>query len=71
MPKNSDLQVLVDKASQLLGDIKPEEDLKAFTTALRQQFWESTLEGEIDEHLGCKKHSRAGKDPGDRRNGKG
>jgi putative transposase len=47
-----------------------ETDFEEFTKALRKQFWESTLEGELDEHLGYEKHETRGHGNGNSRNGK-
>lgn len=38
--------------------------------ALKQQFWESALEGEMDEHLGYQKHESKGRGSGNSRNGR-
>jgi len=57
-------------AEQMMAQIKTEGDVDAFTKALRKQFWEATLEGEMDDHLGYSKHDRAGNGSGNSRNGK-
>ena len=57
-------------AEQMMAQLKTEGDVEAFTKALRKQFWESTLEGEMDDHLGYTKHDRAGDGSGNSRNGK-
>jgi len=36
----------------MVGEFKSEKNIDAFTKALRKQFWESTLEGEMDDDLG-------------------
>ena len=57
-------------AEQMMAQLKTEGDVDAFTKALRKQFWEATLEGEMDDHLGYSKHDRAGNGSGNSRNGK-
>ena len=57
-------------AEQMMAQLKTEGDVEAFTKALRKQFWEATLEGEMDDHLGYTKHDRAGDGSGNSRNGK-
>ena len=57
-------------AEQMMAQLKTEGDVDAFTKALRKQFWEATLEGEMDDHLGYSKHDRAGDGSGNSRNGK-
>ena len=57
-------------AKQMAGDFKSEKDFESFTKALRKRFWESTLEGELDDHLGYEKHDAKGKGSGNSRNGK-
>ena len=42
---------LLDMANKVAGEFNSEEDFEEFTKALRKQFWESTLEGELDDHL--------------------
>jgi hypothetical protein len=46
---NKDLR---DMANKVAGEFQTESDFDEFTKALRKQFWESTLEGELDDHLG-------------------
>lgn len=65
--KDKDVQDMVGKVA---GEFKSEADFEAFTKALRKQFWESTLEGELDDHLGYEKHSARGNGTGNSRNGK-
>ena len=47
-------------AEQLMAQLTTEGDVNAFTKALRKQFWEASLEGEMDDHLGYSKHEQAG-----------
>lgn len=56
-------------AEQMLGEFDSEEGLEAFTKALKKKFWESTLEGEMDDHLGYSKHDPKGNGSGNSRNG--
>src|SRR5690554_3197379 len=65
--KDKDLQ---DMANKVADEFQTESDFEAFTKALRKQFWESTLEGELDDHLGYEKHSVSGHGSGNSRNGK-
>lgn len=65
-----DEKELKNLASEMVGEFKSEKDFDAFTKALRKQFWESTLEGEMDEHLGYEKHDPKGNNSGNSRNGK-
>jgi len=51
---------LNELAKKMMGELKGEKDVDAFTKALRKQFWEATLEGEKDDHLGYSKHDVAG-----------
>ncbi len=51
-------------------EFQSETDFEEFTKALRKQFWESTLKGELDEHLGYEKHETRGHGTGNSRNGK-
>jgi len=64
---DKDLNKLAEK---MMAQLKTEGDVDAFTKALRKQFWEATLEGEMDDHLGYSKHDRAGNGSGNSRNGK-
>ena len=57
-------------AEQLMAELGTEDNVEAFTKALRKQFWEATLEGEMDNHLGYSKHDKAGNGSGNSRNGK-
>ena len=57
-------------AEKMMAQLKTEGDVDAFTKALRKQFWEASLEGEMDDHLGYSKHDRAGNGSGNSRNGK-
>ena len=57
-------------AEEMMAQLDTEGDVDAFTKALRKKFWEATLEGEMDDHLGYSKHSKAGDGSGNSRNGK-
>ncbi len=57
-------------ANKVAGEFQSEWDFEEFTKALRKQFWESTLEGELDVHLGYDKHEARGNGSGNSRNGK-
>lgn len=48
---------LLDMANKVAGEFSSEKDFEEFTKALRKQFWESTLEEELGDHLGP--HTRA------------
>jgi len=61
---------LKEMAARVAGDFQSEEEFEEFTKALRKQFWESTLEGEMDEHLGYQKNDSRGNRSGNSRNGK-
>lgn len=61
---------LNELAAKLMGELKGEKDVDAFTKVLRKQFWEATLEGEMDDHLGYSKHDSTGNGSGNSRNGK-
>jgi putative transposase len=61
---------LTKLAEQMMAQLTTEGDVDAFAKALRKQFWEASLEGEIDDHLGYSKHERAGSGSGNSRNGK-
>ena len=63
-------KALRDMANRVAGECQSETDFEEFTKALRKQFWESTLEGELDEHLGYEKHETRGHGTGNSRNGK-
>ena len=63
-------KALRDMANRVAGEFQSETDFEEFTKALRKQFWESTLEGELDEHLGYEKHESRGHGTGNSRNGK-
>ena len=65
--KDKDLDKLAKKT---IGEFKSEKDFEAFTKSLRKQFWESTLEGEMDSHLGYEKSDPKGNNSGNSRNGK-
>ncbi len=43
--KNKELR---DMANRVAGEFQSETDFEEFTKALRKQFWESTLEGELN-----------------------
>ncbi len=62
---DKDVQDMVGKVA---GEFKSEADFEAFTKALRKQFGESTLEGELDDHLGYEKHSARGNGTDNSRN---
>lgn len=70
------MAVIVDEkeldklAKEMIGEFKSEQDFDTFTKALRKRFWESTLEGEMDEHLGYEKNDPRGNNSGNSRNGK-
>jgi len=57
-------------AKEMMAQLETQSDVEAFTKALRKQFWEATLEGEMDDHLGYSKHQKAGNGTGNSRNGK-
>lgn len=57
-------------AEQMMAQLGTEGDVDAFAKALRKKFWEATLEGEMDDHLGYSKHEKAGNGSGNSRNGK-
>ena len=40
-------KALRDMANRVAGECQSETDFEEFTKALRKQFWESTLEGEL------------------------
>ena len=40
---------LLDMAHKVANEFNSEKDFEEFTKALRKQFWESTLEGELDD----------------------
>ena len=61
---------LLEMANKVAGEFNSEKDFEEFTKALRKQFWESTLEGELDDHLGYSKHEARGNGSGNSRNGK-
>jgi putative transposase len=65
--KDKELQDIADKVA---GEFKSEADFEAFTKVLRKKFRESTLEGELDDHLGYEKHSARGNVTGNSHNGK-
>lgn len=65
--KDKDLRAMANKVA---GEFHSESDFEAFTKALRKRFWESTLEGELDDHLGYEKHESRGNGSGNSRNGK-
>lgn len=57
-------------AEKLMNELKTEGDVDAFSKVLRKQFWEATLEGEMDDHLGYTKNDPSGNGSGNSRNGK-
>ena len=61
---------LQDLTSKTIDEFKSEEDFEEFTKALRKQFWESTLAGEMNGHLGDEKHDPRGHGSSNSRNGK-
>jgi transposase-like protein len=64
--KDKELQDMVGKVA---GEFKSEADFEEFSKALRKQFWESTLEGELDDHLGYEKHAPEGRNGENSHNG--
>ena len=56
--------------NNVAGECQSEIGFEAFTQALRKPFWEFTLEGAWDAHLGYKKHETRGHGTGNSRNGK-
>ena len=54
-------KALRDMANRVAGECQSETDFEEFTKVLRKQFWESMLEGELDEHLGYEKHESRGR----------
>ncbi len=56
--KEQDLQDMVKK---MVGEFQTESDFDAFLKALHKEFFESSLEGEMDDHLGYEKHEARGK----------
>ncbi len=65
--KEQDLQ---DMANKVIGELQTELDFEVFMKVLRKQFFESSLEGEMDDHLGYEKHEARGNGTGNSRNGK-
>ena len=55
-------------ADKVAGEFNSEKDFEEFAKALTKQFWASTVEGELDDHLGYAKHETRGN--GSSRNGK-
>ena len=55
---------LQDMANKVASEFTSEKDFEEFTKALRKQFWDSTLEGELDDHLGYAKHETRGNGTG-------
>lgn len=53
-----------------LSQFKTEEDVSNFLTDLHARVLEQMLEGEMDAHLGCEKHSSSGINSGNSRNGR-
>ncbi len=56
--KEQDLQ---DMANKVAGEFQTEPDFEVFMKAWSKQFLESSLEGEMDDHLGYEKHEARGK----------
>ncbi len=57
-------------SEEFLSQFKTEEDVSNFLTKLHARVLEQMLEGELDAHLGYKKHSPEGNNSGNSRNGK-
>ncbi len=49
-------QGLQDMANKVTGEFQTESDFEVFMKVLRKQFFESSLEGEMDDYLGYEKH---------------
>ncbi len=56
--KEQDLQ---DMANKVAGEFQTEPDFEVFMKAWSKQFLESSLEGEMDDHLGYEKPEARGK----------
>ena len=56
--KEQDLQ---DMANKVAGEFQTESDFEVFMKAWSKQFLESSLEGEMDDHLGYEKPEARGK----------
>lgn len=56
-------------SKEFLSQFKTEEDVSRFLKDLHSQVLEQMLDGEMDSHLGCEKHSPAGHNTGNSRNG--
>lgn len=56
-------------SKEFLSQFKTEEDVSPFLKELHSQVLEQMLEGELDSHLGYEKHSPAGNNTGNSRNG--
>lgn len=56
-------------SKEFLSQFKTEEDVSRFLKDLHSQVLEQMLEGEMDSHLGYQKHSVAGNNTGNSRNG--
>lgn len=54
---------------EFLSQFRTEEDISRFLSDLHAQVLEQMLEGEMDSHLGYDKHSAAGNNTGNSRNG--
>ena len=59
-----------DMANKVASQFHSASDFEEFSKALRKQFWEAKLEGELDGHLGYGKHESRGNGTGNSRNGK-
>lgn len=64
-----DQEKLKALAAELAKDIKTEKDLGALTQQLIKLTVETALNAELNEHLGYEKHSTAGRNSGNSRNG--
>lgn len=56
-------------SKEFLSQFRTEDDVSRFLSDLHAQVLEQMLEGEMDSHLGYEKHSRAGNNTGNSRNG--
>ena len=62
-------QALQGLAEQLAKQIKSEQDITALSKQLLKLTVESALQGELEEHLGYRKHAVEGRGSGNSRNG--
>lgn len=56
-------------SKEFISQFKTESDVSQFLKKLHSQVLEKMLEGEMDAHLGYEKHSIAGNNSGNSRNG--